>query len=310
RADTADHISTGRQQKKNEALANQILGSGRRKSAPGAGITNTRKAATAAPSLASRMGITKRSNSATPKINGRNGAAFGSPLNAGPRIPRGPAQLPRTQSASRVERGSQLPQQVQTGYLSNGPTAQRNATKGASGINIKGMGSGYTVIASNFAPGTTAGDIEAVMAPIGGEMNYCRLTTASPTVIAEMQFVNYEGAQNVISMFNNRKADGRLLYVYMKSGTGALPASTPTGPARVIAAERDEMDVDDRSSSDYRQPEPRPIRRAEPEYQDGRYGFRDPTGRDSYGWNERRDRGGPGLYSDNMMRNDARGYRR
>lgn len=69
------------------------------------------------------------------------------------------------------------------------------------------MGSGgpYCVVASNFAPGTTAADIEAVMAPIGGEMVSCKLAAAKPTVIAEMLFTEKTGAENVISMFNGKK---------------------------------------------------------------------------------------------------------
>lgn len=48
---------TGREKKKNEALANEIFGRGRRKSAPGGALGN-RKANSAA-SLASRVGVVK-----------------------------------------------------------------------------------------------------------------------------------------------------------------------------------------------------------------------------------------------------------
>lgn len=58
---TTHHLK-GRQQQKREALANEIMGSGRRKSAPGAAAqnnsSNNRKGA-AGGSLASRMGVTK-----------------------------------------------------------------------------------------------------------------------------------------------------------------------------------------------------------------------------------------------------------
>ena len=43
------------------------------------------------------------------------------------------------------------------------------------------------------------------MAPIGGEMLGCKLASKQPTVIAEMIFVEREGADNVIEMFNNKK---------------------------------------------------------------------------------------------------------
>ena len=59
--------------------------------------------------------------------------------------------------------------------------------------------------ASNFAPGTTAADIESVMQSVGGQMKYCKLASAAPTVIAEMSFVEKAGAEAVIEMFNNKK---------------------------------------------------------------------------------------------------------
>jgi len=72
-------------------------------------------------------------------------------------------------------------------------------------ISVRGMGGAYTVVASNFAPGTTAADIEAVIAPVGGELLSCKLVAANPTVIAEMVFLDKLGAENVIATFNNKK---------------------------------------------------------------------------------------------------------
>lgn len=43
------------------------------------------------------------------------------------------------------------------------------------------------------------------MAPVGGEMSGCKLVSASPTVIAEMLFLDKAGADNVINMFNGKK---------------------------------------------------------------------------------------------------------
>jgi len=78
------------------------------------------------------------------------------------------------------------------------------------GLSIRGAASGpYIVEASNFAPGTTAADIESVMQGVGGQLNYCRLVEATPTVIAQMSFVDKLGAEAVIKMFNNKKV-GRL----------------------------------------------------------------------------------------------------
>ena len=74
-------------------------------------------------------------------------------------------------------------------------------------MSIKGMAATgpYVVVASNFAPGTTAADIEAAMVPVGGEITTCHLISAHPTVIVEIVFVEKEGAENVIATFNNQK---------------------------------------------------------------------------------------------------------
>ena len=62
------------------------------------------------------------------------------------------------------------------------------------------------MIGSNFAPGTTAADIEAALMSTGGEMVKCKILTASPTVMAEMVFAEKASADKVIETFNNRKA--------------------------------------------------------------------------------------------------------
>jgi len=74
-------------------------------------------------------------------------------------------------------------------------------------MSIRGMAhpGPFVVIASNFAVGTTAADIEAAMTPVGGEISSCHLLSAKPTVMAEIVFVNKEGAENVIATFNNQK---------------------------------------------------------------------------------------------------------
>lgn len=102
---------------------------------------------------------------------------------------------------------------------------QQGAAFNGTEINIRGAAGPYCVVASNFAPGTTAADIESVMAPIGGAMLGCKLISSNPTVIVEMVFTERSGADNVIAMFNNKKADGRILYVYMKEGGPSQPIS-------------------------------------------------------------------------------------
>lgn len=78
------------------------------------------------------------------------------------------------------------------------------------GINIRGMGeapSTYTIIAQNFATGTTAADIEAVLAPepIEDGLIQCRLVASNPTVIAELVFSKISTANSIIATFNNKK---------------------------------------------------------------------------------------------------------
>ena len=72
-------------------------------------------------------------------------------------------------------------------------------------ITIRGAAGPYVVIASNFAPGTTAADIESAMVPNSGEIQSCRIITATPTVMAEMVFIEKQVAENVIDTFNNKK---------------------------------------------------------------------------------------------------------
>lgn len=107
-------------------------------------------------------------------------------------------------------------------------------------MSIRGMAATgpWCVVASNFAAGTTAADIEAAMAPIGGDIISCQIVNDHPNnVMAEIVFVDRPGAENVIATFNDQKvtdaalailrgraranidqADGKLLYVYMKAG--------------------------------------------------------------------------------------------
>ena len=72
-------------------------------------------------------------------------------------------------------------------------------------ISIRGTAGPYVIIGSNFAPGTTAADIESAMVPSGGEMQSCRIISSAPTVMAEMVFAEKHSAESVISTFNNKK---------------------------------------------------------------------------------------------------------
>ena len=132
---------------------------------------------------------------------------------------------------------------------------------GAGELNIRGAANGsYVVVAQNFAPGTTAADIESVMYNVGGQMTECRLIASNPTVIAEMTFVEKKGAEDVIRVFNNKKvqpqtvmnlkpanfnyqADGRTLYVWMKGRGGSKGQAVNNRPA--VANEPEAQDFAD-----------------------------------------------------------------
>jgi hypothetical protein len=94
------------------------------------------------------------------------------------------------------------------------------------GISIRGLAGPFCVMAQNFAPGTTAADIESAMTPIGGEMESCRIIKTKPIMIVEMVFLSREGGEQVIKTFNDKTADGRLIKVYPKIGN--QPSSAPT----------------------------------------------------------------------------------
>lgn len=110
----------------------------------------------------------------------------------------------------------------------------------ARGISIRGLAGPYVVMAQNFAPGTTAADIESAMLPVGGLVNKCRILKTHPITIAEIEFETKEGADRVIESFNNQLADGRVLHVYPKLG-GATP---PAAPARTQAQQNNGIVVD------------------------------------------------------------------
>ncbi|KAK3117089.1 hypothetical protein LTR53_001894 [Teratosphaeriaceae sp. CCFEE 6253] len=353
---------------KPQKLAQEMLGKHRRSSTPRAAVGPGPVAST----LASRVGITKRSNSvprpaSTQPYNTRQPSHLSRPpitSNHRPRdTPRDRRDAPR--DAITISSDS-VSQAKSNGY------AEREVVDDSAGLSIRGAAGGpYIVQAQNFALGTTSADIESVMQSVGGNMNYCRIVTSAPTVIAQMSFVDKAGADAVIKMFNNKKADGRTLHVFMQydntGGTrptngGAVeePMVVEDEPLTTIVdtvgdTTMTEVDnhaearaVEDRQREERRREpreprerererereyerererEPRDAayptgpahrqqndypRRAEPAYQDGRYGFggRDPRyggggGRGGGGY-----RGQGGMYSDRMGRGGgAQGYR-
>ncbi|XXH04623.1 60S ribosomal protein L2 [Hypoxylon texense] len=235
-------INAGRERKKNEALAARIFkrDSQRRSSAPAAG------------SLAGRAGVKKRLSSAARlpagDINGewthdlhssqgRKAKAQQDPTSLAARIHPPGTTIPRANNprAARTNRTSKLANALErTASSSNGANQvnmRRPPTQPAGqGITIRGLAGPYVVMAQNFAPGTTAADIESAITPVGGLASSCRLVKTHPIVIAEIVFENKEGADRVIQTFNNQTADGRTLHVYLKPGGSTYRPAPPTGP--------------------------------------------------------------------------------
>lgn len=183
----------------------------------------------------------------------------------------------KAQARSNSARPSPLKQELGGAFAGAGRVADTPPTHPkVQNISIRGLAGPAVVIGSNFAPGTTAADIQSAMEPVGGQIQSCRVITARPTVIAEVVFNDRAGAEAVIETFNNQKADGRLLHIYLKTGPGGQNLVPPRTdfeqalpPARLQSpAQHDLFDSHDRYDR-----VPRDGPRLEAGYQDGRYGF-------------------------------------
>ncbi|KAL2752582.1 hypothetical protein ACRALDRAFT_1077791 [Sodiomyces alcalophilus JCM 7366] len=214
-------IQEGRERKKNQALAEKIFSKDRRQSAP------PKTKFGGGPSLASRVGVRKRTSlGATKPIPAGNvdgdwthdlhrtvnkGGNVAS--RAGGKGANKPAQKPR-----RTERrGEQRAARIENA-LKKEDAEQPVPAPVDKGLSIRGLAGPFAVMAQNFAPGTTAADIESAMTPVGGEMLSCTIMKTNPMMVVEMLFASREGGDAVIATFNNKKADGRLIKVYAKPG--------------------------------------------------------------------------------------------
>ncbi|KAK4639735.1 hypothetical protein QC761_710970 [Podospora bellae-mahoneyi] len=316
-------IQDGRARKKNEALAAKIFSTGRRSSTSGSNGSAPKVAAPGG-TLASRAGVKKQPpkgpRHSTGNINGEwthdlhtqppkgpkamngntsslatritNPNAPPSHAPTGPRVKRRAAQI-----ANGLERsGFQVqppsgPKQKQK-QIPAGPSANNNAFN--KGLSIRGLAGPYVVMAQNFAPGTTAADIESAMTPVGGIITSCRILKQSPIVIAEIIFESKEGADNAIAMFDKQTADGRVLSVYHK---------VPNVPAPHTSSQNNRNNGYDEDDS----------------VVDGRWGFEEPMQVDSNGsssgGNGKPPPTGPSLYSDSLVSKAntnrwGRGFRR
>jgi hypothetical protein len=189
------------------------------------------------------------------------------------------------------------------------PSSQVGKAQPETGFSIKGTAGPFVVQASNFAPGTTAADIEAAVQAMAIDSTgnsgliTCRILTNNPTVIAEMVFSERYIADRVVETFNNEKADGRILHVYHKQGIapqalrrkksepvlGLLDIASPSTSKDLFdnpVSQTGGVEMSTETSYSYaREVADRDRRnhedgRAEPEVQDGRYGFANGRGRD------------------------------
>ncbi|KAL4910362.1 hypothetical protein BDW74DRAFT_51367 [Aspergillus multicolor] len=292
-------IQSSRQKKKHEDLANQILGKNRRASAPGSGAGKAQNA-TPGGSLASRIGVTKRS--ASVNLNSKPGSRASAAVAA-----RGRNTTAGTKPTRR--RHSDENRLISAINAANSQATVRNAR----GLNIKGASSAPpVVIGSNFAPGTTAADIQSAIEPVSGKIISCWITSHNPTVTAEITFAEKSSAEKAVANFHNQRADGRILsFQFANRDAFGRPISTGSS----FDNQREQADRDRRAQ-----------RTADPALQDGRYGFneqdnqpanprdsryngrangqRGDRGRRNFGRSDRGANQGAqdtGLYSDEMM---------
>ncbi|KAJ5811239.1 hypothetical protein N7447_010755 [Penicillium robsamsonii] len=227
-------IQADRQKKKQEELANQLLGKNRRSSAPGSGSGTGKKAQnksqTAKPgSLASRIGVSKRSASATVQPNKNKPA----PTTSNNRTRGKPGKKDRVnvdqvRTAFQPENGP--------GNARPGKFAQNSRPSGGMNMTIKGASGPFIVVGRNFAPGTTAADIQSALEPITGPMISCQIVASQPSVVAEFAYAEKAAAELVVANFHNQRADGRLLTMTLKS----TKATTHQDPFTALRAQADQ----------------------------------------------------------------------
>ncbi|KAM0274431.1 hypothetical protein ACHAQH_007839 [Verticillium albo-atrum] len=286
-------VHEGRERQKNQALAQKIFSKDRRQSAPSKLKPGT------GPSLASRVGVKKQRASVGPakpisagNINGDWTHDLHSSVND-------------TRNNSLAARIS-APGSKNAAAAPKGKRAERRAAKMADafertdsqqqkqspaprgpGLSIRGLAGPYAVMAQNFAPGTTAADIESAMTPVGGEMVSCNIIKTQPIMIVEMVFSSKEGGEAVISTFNDQTADGRLIKVYPKPGGYKEPAA--------------QRSVAPRNAPNG----PRSLRSNEGNVVDGSHGFQDEARDEEQPYYYSTERSG--LYSDKLVGNSRRG---
>ncbi|KAK2836865.1 hypothetical protein FQN49_006641 [Arthroderma sp. PD_2] len=235
-------IHSARLRRQKQALTDEFFGRGRKSSAPGSNASS-RRGSPAAGSLASR--VEKRV------------------------APGGVKKQQAKPSHVRQTRESRM----LSGFLPTNTKTTR-AQEQQPGLNIKGRASGpCLVIGSNFAPGTTAEDIESAFSSTGGDILQCRLTKTFPSVTAQLVFAERQGAEGVVAAFNSQKADGRIIQVRIEPGVVPSFGSSQSNaaasfPGNTKSAFDSSRELADKERRESRRPA---------DVQDGRFGFEDPV---------------------------------
>ena len=227
---TGTKAGLGRQRKRNEALAKRIFGRGRRQGGSHNGygkrraISTSRQAGGAAvtkvlnPRSIQVENITcfreehsqltyrflhaqQRTASNPPTSNANINSPWTHDLHSLNNSQASQASPPRSRprSPSRAERAARDDRIYET--IPSDATFRASSN----GLSIRGSAGPFTVVASNFAPGTTAEDIEVALESTGGEIASCGLISTYPTVDAEIVFYSKRGAEDVVAAFNNQR---------------------------------------------------------------------------------------------------------
>ncbi|KAK4114998.1 hypothetical protein N656DRAFT_696787, partial [Canariomyces notabilis] len=287
-ADFEKIINEARDRKKNEALAAKIFSKDRRASTPVAKSASSASGtlASRAGVQKHRAASSSRPRHSTGNVDGEwthdlhdvqpprgpkamsgSGAGSLAARITDPKAPpTGPASHRKQRRAAQVAQalikselrgqkpgGGQQQQQNGQPFAGNGsaPTTT-TATSFNKGITIRGLAGPFVVMAQNFAPGTTAADIESAMTPVGGIIISCRLLKQHPIVIAEIVFESKQGADNVIATFNNQTADGRVLSVYAKPGNTPTPLRPSADDPMVVDGSWGFEDPIETTTTEYR----------------------------------------------------------
>ncbi|KAJ5320184.1 hypothetical protein N7508_000467 [Penicillium antarcticum] len=220
------------QKKKQEELANQLLGKNRRRSAPASGSgsgsgTNRGQNRTqnAKPgSLASRIGVAKRSTSATVNANKNKPTPV---TNTG----RSRGNTGKNDRA----KSEKVWDAIRAGNSQANVRPAKQSRGSGNSLSIKGASGPFVVVGRNFAPGTTAADIQSALEPTTGPMLSCRIVSSQPSVVAEFAFAEKQTAELVIANFDNQRADGRVLTMSLKSANAKPGAQDPFTALRAQA---------------------------------------------------------------------------